>query len=137
MSETISDQSKNQAAIDAGMAVLDDFMQALNASDEAGVNRSFNFPHVRFTGGGDVKIFAEPGDYGLSYFRERTEADGWQRSDWDRREVVHAGPDKVHFDTQFSRYRADGTVIGSYTSLYVVTRLDGKWGIQARSSYAL
>lgn len=129
--------TENQAAIDAGMAVLDDFMASLNASDEAGVNRSFNFPHVRFTGGGEVKIFEKPGDYHLSYFRERTEADGWKRSAWDRREVVHVGPNKVHFDTQFSRYRADESVIGSYTSLYVVTCLDGKWGIQARSSYAL
>ncbi len=67
--------SEHQGLIDAGMAVLDDFMSALNASDEAGVNRSFNFPHVRFTGGGEVKIFAEPVDYKLSYFRERTEAD--------------------------------------------------------------
>lgn len=129
--------SEHADAIKAGMDVLDDFMAALNASDEAGVNRSFNFPHVRFTGGGDVKIFAKPGDYKLAYFRERTEADGWHRSAWDRREVVHAGPNKIHFDTQFSRYRADGSVIASYTSLYVATCLNGKWGIQARSSYAL
>ena len=126
----------HQAETDAAMAVLDDFMAALNAGDEAGVNRSFNFPHVRFTGGGEVRVFERPGDYHLSYFRERTEADGWHHSAWDRRAVVHAGPDKVHFDTQFSRYRGDGSRIASYTSLYIVTRLDGKWGIQGRSSYA-
>ena len=111
--------SEHQASIDAAMAVLADFMSSLNASD------------------GDVKIFPEPGDYKLSYFRERTEADGWHRSDWDRREVIHSGPNKVHFDTQFSRYRADGSVKGSYTSIYITTLVDGKWGIQARSSYAL
>jgi hypothetical protein len=54
--------SEQQASIDAAMLVLDDFISSLNASDEAGVNQSFNFPHVRFTGGGDVKIFIEPGD---------------------------------------------------------------------------
>ena len=128
---------EHQESVDAAMAILDDFMRSLNASDEAGVNQSFSFPHVRFTGGGDVKIFPKPGDYHLSYFRERTEADGWHRSDWDRREVIHAGPNKVHLDTLFSRYRADGSVIGIYTSIYIVTCLDGKWGIQARSSYAL
>jgi hypothetical protein len=129
--------SEQQASIDAAMLVLDDFMSSLNASDEAGVNRSFNFPHVRFTGGGDVKVFIEPGDYKLSYFRERTEADGWHCSDWDRRDVIHAGPSKVHLDTQFSRYRADGSIIGSYTSIYITTFVGNKWGIQARSSYAL
>ena len=128
---------EHQASIDAAMAALDDFMSSLNANDEAGVNRSFNFPQVRFTGGGDAKFFLETGDYKHSYFRERTEADGRHRSDWDRREVIHSGPSKVHFDTQSSRYRADGSVIGSYTSIYVTTFVDGKWGIQARSSYAL
>tara|TARA_Y100001934_G_scaffold264442_1_gene341405 strand:+ start:162 stop:296 length:135 start_codon:yes stop_codon:yes gene_type:complete len=43
----------------------------------------------------------------------------------------------VCFDTQFSRYRADDFIIVSYTSLYVVTCLDGKWGMQARSIYGL
>lgn len=60
--------SEHQESIDAAMAISDDFMRLLNASDEAGVNQSFNFPHVRFTGGGDIKIFPEPGNYFLSYF---------------------------------------------------------------------
>ncbi|MAW55738.1 MAG: hypothetical protein CMM69_09955, partial [Rhodospirillaceae bacterium] len=71
-------------------------------------------------------IFPEPGDYKLSYFRERTEADAWHRSDWDRRAVIHAGYNKVHFDTQFSRYRADGSIIGSYTSINITTLVDSK-----------
>ena len=48
---------EHQESVDAAMAILDDFMRSLNASDEAGVNQSFNFPHVRFTGGGDVRFF--------------------------------------------------------------------------------
>jgi hypothetical protein len=42
----------------------------------------------------------------------------------------------VHVDVLFSRYRADGLAIGSYRSIYVIVRLGGRWGIQARSSYA-
>ena len=60
--------SEHQESIDAAMAILDNFMRSLNANDEAGVNQSFNFPHDRFTGGGDVKIFPEAGDFHLSYF---------------------------------------------------------------------
>ena len=110
--------SEHQESVDAAMAILVVFMRSLNASDEAGVNQSFSFPHVRFTGGGD-EDFSETRRLSPSYFRERTEADGWHRSDWDRREVIHAGPNKVHLDRQFSRYRADGSVIGSYTSIYI------------------
>ena len=36
--------------------------------------------------------------------------------------MIHSGPDKIHFDTRFTRYRADGSVIGGFDSIYVVTR---------------
>ena len=34
------------------------------------------------------------------------------------------------------RYRADGSVIGGFDSIYVVTCENGHWGIKARSSFA-
>ena len=60
----------------------------------------------------------------------------WDHSKWDRRNVIHAGADKVHFDTRFTRYRKDGSVIGGFDSVYVVTNENGHWGIKARSSFA-
>ena len=123
-----------QQSVAHAVAVLDRFMAALNAQDEAGVNDAFNFPHVRFASG-KVTTWAQRGNYTLETFRNRVE-DGWARSAWDKRDVIHAGADKVHFDTQFSRYRADGSRIAAYRSIYIVTRIDGHWGIQARSSFA-
>lgn len=122
-------------AIAAAHAVLDRFMAAINAQDEAGVNAAFNFPHVRFASA-KVTIFEKRGDFRMETFRTRVDKDGWARSSWDKRQIIHAGPDKVQFDTQFSRWRADGSRIGAYQSIYIVTRVDGHWGIQARSSYA-
>ena len=57
----------------AGLAVLEGPIASLNARDEAGVNRFFNFPHVSFTGAGELKVFENSGDFDLSYFRERRE----------------------------------------------------------------
>ena len=51
-------------------------------------------------------------------------------------EVIDAGPAKVHFRVQFARYRDDGSPIGSYRSLYIVTVKDDRWAIQCRSSWA-
>jgi hypothetical protein len=42
----------------------------------------------------------------------------------------------VHIDTRFTRYRKDGTVIGGFDSVYVITREAGHWGVKIRSSYA-
>ena len=60
----------------------------------------------------------------------------WRRSAWERREVIHAGPDKVQFDTRFNRHRANDSLIGGFDSIYVVTRENGHWGVKARSSFA-
>ena len=60
----------------------------------------------------------------------------WHHSAWERREIIHAGADKVHIDTCFARYRADGSVLGRFDSIYVVTCEQGHWGIKARSSFA-
>jgi len=40
-----------------------------------------------------------------------------------------AGPAKVHLDVQFTRYRADNSVIGSFRSLWIVTQDGGRWAV--------
>jgi len=35
----------------------------------------------------------------------------------------------------FARYRANGSLIGRFDSIYVVTREGGHWGVKARSSF--
>ena len=67
---------------------------------------------------------------------DRSGLPDWDHSAWERREVIHAGADKVHIDTRFTRYRKDGSVIGGFDSMYVVTNQDGHWGVKIRSSYA-
>ena len=118
----------------AAMAALDRFMAALNARNEAALNAALNFPHVRLASG-RVTTWETPGSYKIADFLGRA-GDGWHESRWDERTVIHASADKVHFAVQFSRWRADGSLIGRYRSIYIVTRLDGRWGIQARSSFA-
>ncbi|MEZ5816503.1 MAG: hypothetical protein R3D44_05435 [Hyphomicrobiaceae bacterium] len=125
----------DEASIEAALAVLDRFMEAFNTADPAKVAQTFNFPHVRFHSG-KVTIFPTAADFNLEIFRRTDDARTWSRSVWDERRVINAGADKVHFDTQFSRRRADGSLIASYRSIYIVTRVDGRWGIQGRSSFA-
>lgn len=124
---------KNDDAVEAATKCLDDFMTAFNARDLAAWEKTFNFPSVRLAS--NTLAIIEPGYHKPSMF-ETSLGDGWHHSAWERREVIHAGADKVHFDTRFTRYRADASVIGSYDSIYVVTNENGHWGIKARSSFA-
>lgn len=121
------------AEIAAAQGVLDAFMTAFNARDLKAYEATFNFPHIRFASNTIRTI--NPGDMRPEMFTTGSLAD-WDHSAWARRDVIHAGADKVHLDTRFTRYRKDGSVIGGFDSMYIVTRLNGHWGVQGRSSFA-
>ena len=124
---------RNQASIDAAMRVLDDFMAAFNARDIGAWRDTFNFPSVRLASNTLTVIdenYHQPEMFGRGALAD------WDHSAWARREVIHAGDDKVHLDTRFVRYRKDGSVLGAFDSIYVVTRENGHWGVKARSSFA-
>jgi hypothetical protein len=122
--------------IAAARAVLDGFMEAFNAQDtEAIRTRWFHFPHVRFHSG-KVTVMERPEHYINLVWRSSGQARDWARSAWDYAVVIDAGTEKVHFRTRFTRFRPDGTPIGSYRSFYIVTLKDGRWAIQGRSSWA-
>jgi hypothetical protein len=108
-------------------------MAALNAGDEPALLATLHFPHYRLAGGG-TRVWDQPGSY-LGDFRARAGAD-WHHSEWDFRNVIAAGPKKVHLDVQFTRYRADNSAIGSFRSLWIVTEYGGRWAVAARSSFA-
>jgi hypothetical protein len=122
------------ASVTAGMAVLDRFLAALNARDQAALLATMHFPHYRLAGV-TMRVWEQPDGSYLAGFYARA-GTGWHHTEWDFRRVIVAGPEKVHLDVQFTRYRADNSPLGSFRSLYIVTRLDGVWAIQARSSFA-
>jgi hypothetical protein len=49
--------------------------------------------------------------------------------------MVHVSDSKMHVDTQLTPYRKDGSVIGSFESLGIVTTEAGRWGIKLRFPY--
>jgi len=121
------------ASIAAAMKCLDDFMTAFNARDIAAFEATFNFPSVRLASN---KLAIIERGYHTPEMLATGALKDWHHSAWERRNVIHAGADKVHLDTRFTRYRADGTKIGSFDSVYVVTCENGHWGVKARSSFA-
>ena len=49
--------------------------------------------------------------------------------------TAQSGPDKVHLAINQSRRRADGTEYNSFPTLWIFTRVGGRWGVQFRSSF--
>lgn len=118
----------------AALRPIEDYIAALNRNDTDGVRAAFHFPHVLFSRG-RVIHYPTADSFSLADFQSSVSADKWARSSLDGHRVVLAGPDKVHFDVLFTRWRDDGSTIGTHHSLYIVSRVDGRWGLQSRSSY--
>ncbi len=117
----------------AAMQVLDEYMAAWNKQDLDGWERTFQFPHYRLASG-KMSVLEQPGQQDPKRLWQAI--DGWHHSKWDHRRIVHAATDKIHVDTKFTRYRADGSRIGTYESLYILTKENGRWGVKLRSSFA-
>jgi hypothetical protein len=133
MEQKMNEPGQFAAEVNEARAALDRHMSALNRRDPAGLAASLHFPHFRLSGG-RMKVWDRPDSY-LDDFHARAGSE-WHHSVWDFVTPIAAGPDKVHFDVQFTRYRADGSSLGAYRSLWVVTKLDGIWATRLRSSYA-
>lgn len=117
----------------AARAVLEANLIALNAHDEVALADTFHFPHYRLSEG-RMKIWDTPDAY-FADFRARA-GKGWGYTEWGEVTPVQSGPDKVHLCVRVDRFRADGTMLSSFQSLWVIARLNAKWAAQLRSSFA-
>lgn len=113
--------------------VTDEFMRTFNTKDAEAWGRTFHFPSVRIASG-NVRIINGPQDLESGF--ATLGAQGWDRSAWASREVVQCGPEKAHMLTTFVRYRADGSEMSRFNSLYIVEFKNGRWALTARSSFA-
>ncbi|MBW2417569.1 MAG: hypothetical protein JRH19_03445 [Deltaproteobacteria bacterium] len=109
-------------------------MAAVNARDVERFAATFNYPTVRIASGAiSVIQDAEQGRSRWDFSRIDPE---WHHTLWDERRVIQRSEAKAHVAVRFTRYRADGSSIATYESLYIMSREEGHWGIQGRSSFA-
>lgn len=114
--------------------VLARWMAALNRHDASAMDALMHFPHVRIAGG-TVTVYQQAGNNPMDLFERLRKQDGWHHSAWNATKLVQSSPKKAHYAVRYTRYREDGSVIGVYDSLYVLSLLGGTWKIQSRSSF--
>jgi hypothetical protein len=118
----------------AATSVAQEYVAAFNARDLERSRAVLNYPSVRLASG-QVRMWERPEDYSIPWDL-LAEREGWHHSTLDSVEVIQAGADKVHVAASFSRYDASGVKYVTHDALWVITLVDGHWGIQCRSSYA-
>lgn len=138
MAEDMSDRNREV------MAILDEYLEALNRLDMVAHADTLHFPHFRHTSG-DIIIYKAPHDYFPSIDSPEEERKDklravlgaeWDHSKWTRRDIIQSDSVKIHVATTFVRLRQDGSEIAAYDSLYILTMEAGRWAIKGRSSFA-
>ena len=125
--------AEREANAAAAVAVINRYLEAFNARDEQAMVETFHFPHVR-VGGGGVRVSKSGAEYMEAFdFDAFAERLGWERSEWDTVEAIQVGARDVNLAISGTRYRADGSRIHSFDGLYLITEVDGRWGIRAGS----
>lgn len=125
--------SENEAA-----KTIEAYFEGFNSHNHQTYFKTHHFPHIRINDKGHVSIIKDisgmlPLDDVLAHL---TKAEGWHHSTLDSMEIIHTSELKIHFSIKFSRYREDGSKYAVHNSLWILTKKDDCWGIQARSSYA-
>ena len=113
-------------------AVIDELFRAFNDRDSDGYYATFHYPQVSIGRSGSLSVSDAPPATPMN-FDALTSREGWHHSVIDFTKLLGSAPDKVHFDVQFKRYKEDGTAYGVWRGIWIMTKKDGKWGVQARS----
>ena len=117
----------------AAQAVMQAHITALNSRDQAAIAATLHFPHIRLSGT-NLKIWDSEDTY-FADFLVRA-GDDWHHSAFADIRLLRATADKVHLDAEIRRFAADGSLIISFRSLWVITCEAGRWAAKMRSSFA-
>lgn len=109
-----------------------EFFRADSAKEAKAWAAVMKYPHVRVSAIAKPAYYETPEEYAARASWTKREATGWVRSVGVEPVRLHAGADKVHLAGGWTRYNANDEPILSNRVTYVLTRIDGSWGIQAR-----
>ena len=123
-------ESTEEETVREAWASIEGFFVEFNNEDNDAMQEYMTFPHLFLSRNGSVSVSEERWVMNFEGMKERQD---WVRSTLDSHEVTMVLRDKVHFRIVFSRHNSGGEKYMTQEGVYIVTRKDGKWGLQVRS----
>lgn len=108
------------------------FFRADSAKNAPAWAAVMSYPHVRVSATGNMSRYETPEAYVSAADWTSREATGWVRSEGVTPRRLHESAEKVHLLGGWTRFNAEGNPILENRVTYILTQLDGSWGIQAR-----
>ena len=130
--QPVSQALSDSDAVAAAITCIEAFTTCFNARDLVGMDACLHFPHIILSGD-RLLIWPEGGQMPLCFFDDLHRNTGWVETRYLRQDAVLVSPGKVHLVLDYTRNRADGSVISHHRNLWIVTWEGGRWGIKQRS----
>ena len=117
------------------------FLETFNARDAAGWAGVNSWPHARVSAAAPdssvhwrppTRVFSDAEEYLSAPLWDDLEATGWARSESMTPEIVQSSELKAHIAGGWIRYDADDQAMAANRVVYVATRTDEGWGLQAQ-----
>ncbi|MCY3923551.1 MAG: hypothetical protein OXN86_04895 [Chloroflexota bacterium] len=128
-------------AYDSPAAAYFAFLETFNARDAAGWAGVNSWPHARISAAASdsavhwrppTRVFTNAEEYLSAPLWDELEATGWTRSESSPSRIVQSSEIKAHIAGGWTRYDADGNPMASNRVVYVATRSEEGWGLQAQ-----
>jgi len=130
----------NTAGYEPPEAAYCAYLGTCNARDAAGWAGVNNWPHARISAAAPdsaahwrppTRIFTDADEYPPAPPWDELEASGWSRSESAPPQIVQSSDLKAHIAGGWTRVNANGEPIAANRVVYVATRMEHGWGLQA------
>lgn len=122
----------NPASLHGATATVEAFFMSWNKADNAGVHRTIAFPHAFILPEATARIAHEAAALTTNFERMREEEE-WHRSAYSELDIPYADAERALVYLTFTRHKEDGAAYATVPALWIISRDDGRWGIQVRA----
>jgi hypothetical protein len=109
---------------------------AFNARDTERQIVEMHFPHLRLSKN-KFQLWETANEFRAvqEKISRLLKEEGWYRTASLSINPIQVGEEKVHLAIRQSRQREDGTEYNGFDTLWIFTKINGRWGVQFRSSF--
>ncbi len=118
-----------------GKKIIQQYISAFNSRNANLMADLFNFPHIRFANEKAWVISKEQYLKNQENVTKLLNKETWNETKIKSIETIQSGAKKAHFKIHFLRLDSENKIIHDFETLWIVTKLNGHWGIQFRSTF--
>mgnify|MGYP003584843447 CR=1 FL=1 len=126
-----SDNSIAPDVVEEASRCLDQFTEAFNSLNLAGMDAQLHFPHVMISGS-ETLHWDGPNQHPSDFFLRLKET-GWASTRYESKVPVLVSESKVHFLVTYTRRSDSDVELSRHTNLWIVVKQNNVWGISLRS----